>query len=179
MSPAPAARSATPQRRARTLWDEGRRPGHEVVALGAALTMTAVTVDLLLDSSLSFFFDLCFVAVCVAVGLAVRPRDFFTVGVLPPLLMLLVCVLLAVADPDVLARPTDGAVQATVTGLAHHMVALATGYAACLAVLVVRQRVGARPGLPGERPERTGRDLAAPADTAGGDVTAVAERASG
>ena len=33
---------------ARTLWEEGRQPGHEVVALAAALTMTAVTVDLLL-----------------------------------------------------------------------------------------------------------------------------------
>ncbi len=126
---------------ARTLWEEGRQPGHEVVALAAALTMTAVSVDLLLDDSLSFFFDLSFVAVCVGMALAVRPRDFFTIGVLPPLLMLAVCVLLALADTDVLARSSDGVVQATVTGLAHHMVALGTGYALCLAVLVVRQRV--------------------------------------
>lgn len=129
---------------ARTLWEEGRQPGHEVVALAAALTMTAVTVDLLLDDSLSFFFDLSFVAVCVGMALAVRPRDFFTIGVLPPLLMLAVCVLLAVADTDVLARSSDGVVQATVTGLAHHMVALGTGYALCLAVLVVRQRATRR-----------------------------------
>lgn len=129
---------------ARTLWEEGRQPGHEVVALAAALTMTAVTVDLLLDDSLSFFFDLSFVAVCVGMALAVRPRDFFTIGVLPPLLMLTVCVLLALADTDVLARSSDGVVQATVTGLAHHMVALGTGYALCLAVLVVRQRVTRR-----------------------------------
>lgn len=129
---------------ARTLWEEGRQPGHEVVALAAALTMTAVTVDLLLDDSLSFFFDLSFVAVCVGMALAVRPRDFFTIGVLPPLLMLAVCVLLAIADTDVLARPSDGVVQATVTGLAHHMVALGTGYALCLAVLVVRQRATRR-----------------------------------
>lgn len=129
---------------ARTLWEEGRQPGHEVVALAAALTMTAVTVDLLLDDSLSFFFDLSFVAVCVGVALAVRPRDFFTIGVLPPLLMLAVCVLLAIADTDVLARSSDGVVQATVTGLAHHMVALGTGYALCLAVLVVRQRATRR-----------------------------------
>ncbi len=130
---------------ARTLWEEGRRPGHEVVALAAALTMTAVTIDLLLDDSLSYFFDLSFVSVCVGVALAVRPSDFFTVGVLPPLLMLTVCVLLALADTDVLARPTDGVVQATVTGLAHHMVALGVGYLLCLAVLVVRQRVAGRP----------------------------------
>ena len=136
---------------ARTLWEEGRQPGHEVVALAAALTMTAVTVDLLLDDSLSFFFDLSFVAVCVGMALAVRPRDFFAIGVLPPLLMLTVCVLLALADTDVLARSSDGVVQATVTGLAHHMVALGTGYALCLAVLVVRQRV-ARRAAPLSRP---------------------------
>lgn len=129
---------------ARTLWEEGRQPGHEVVALAAALIMTAVTVDLLLDDSLSYFFDLSFVSVCVGVALAVRPRDFFTIGVLPPLLMLTVSVLLALADTDVLARPTDGVVQATVTGLAHHMVALGVGYLLCLAVLVVRQRVTRR-----------------------------------
>jgi len=130
---------------ARTLWEEGRQPGHEVAALAAALTMTAVSIDLLLDSSLSYFFDLCFVAICLAVALAVRPRDFFTVGVLPPLLLVTVCLLLALADTDVLARPDDSVVQATVTGLAHHMVALTVGYALCLSVLVVRQCVRRRP----------------------------------
>lgn len=146
MSPVPPARPDPGSPRARTLWEQGRRPGHEVAALAAALTMSAVSLDLLLDSSLSYFFDLCFVSVCVAAALSVRPRDFFSVGVLPPLLMLLVCVLLALADTDVLARPDDGVVQATVTGLAHHMVALGVGYLLSLAVLVVRQRFRARGG---------------------------------
>lgn len=141
---------------ARTLWEEGRRPGREVAALGAALTMTAVSIDLLLDSSLSYFFDLCFIAICLAVALAVRPRDFFTVGVLPPLLLVAVCVLLALADTAVLARPDDSVVQATVTGLAHHMVALTVGYVLCLSVLVVRQRVLRRPDrLGGSAPVAT------------------------
>lgn len=129
---------------ARTLWEEGRQPGHEVVALAAALAVSAVSIDLLLDDSLSYFFDLCFVAICVNAALAVRPQDFFVVGVLPPLLMLTICVLIALADTTVLARPSDGAVQATVTGLAHHMVGLGVGYLVCLAVLVIRQRVGRR-----------------------------------
>lgn len=147
---------------ARTLWEEGRQPGHEVVALAAALTMSAVSIDLLLDDSLSYFFDLSFVAVCVGMALAVRPRDFFVIGVLPPLLMLTICVLLALADTDVLARPSDGVVQATVTGLAHHMVALGVGYLLCLVVLVVRQRVGRRVVRPSgtaayaEQPRRAG-----------------------
>ena len=41
------------------------------------------------------FFDLCFVAICLAAALMVRPRDFFTVGVLPPLLMFGTMVLVA------------------------------------------------------------------------------------
>lgn len=145
MSQAPTARPSPRPARARTLWEEGRQPGHEVVALGAALTMSAVSIDLLLGSRLTLFFDLCFVAVCVAVALAVRPRDFFTVGVLPPLLMLLVCVLLALSDTSVLARPGDSVVQAVITGLAHHSIALMAGYLLCLAVLVVRQRFRDRP----------------------------------
>ena len=44
-------------------------------------------------------FDLSFVALCVALALMVRPRDFFTIGVLPPLMMLGVVLLLAVAVP--------------------------------------------------------------------------------
>ncbi len=145
MSQAPPARPAPRAPRARTLWEEGRQPGYEVVALGAALTMSAVSLDLWWGSRLSLFFDLCFVAVCVAVALAVRPRDFFTVGVMPPLLMLTICVLLAVSDTSVIARAEDGVVQAVVTGLAHHSIALLAGYLLCLSVLVVRQRVLHRP----------------------------------
>jgi len=29
----------------RTLWEEGREPGRQVVALGAALALTAVVID--------------------------------------------------------------------------------------------------------------------------------------
>lgn len=141
----PAAGAAPRPERARTLWEEGRQPGTEVVALGGALVMTAVSIDLLLDTHLSLFFDLCFVAVCVAVALAVRPRDFFAVGILPPLLMVAVCLLLALADTAVLARPDDSVLQAVVTGLAHHAVALMVGSLLCLSVLVVRQRVQHRP----------------------------------
>lgn len=145
MSPAATARPAATERRARTVWEEGRQPGHEVVSLAAALIMTAVCVDLLLGASLSLFFDLCFVAVCALTALAVRPHDFFVVGVLPPLLMGAVFVLLAVLDTSVLARPADGVVQTVVTGLAHHSVSLLVGYVLCLGALVIRQRVGRRP----------------------------------
>jgi flagellar biosynthesis component FlhA len=131
---------APPGPAGRTLWEEGHEPGRQVVALAAALALSGVVVDLTLGGDLGLLFDLAFVGLCVAVALLVRPRDFFTVGVLPPLLMLAVLVLLELARPAVLGEPQDGAVQSVVTGLAHHAGALVVGYLLCLAVLAVRHR---------------------------------------
>lgn len=128
----------------RTLWEEGHEPGRQVVALAAALALSGVVVDIALGGDLGVLFDLAFVGLCVTVALLVRPRDFFTVGVLPPLLMLGVLVLLEVTQPSVLGEPADGAVQSVVTGLAHHATALVVGYVLCLAVLAVRHRFLAR-----------------------------------
>lgn len=126
---------------ARTLWEEGREPGRQVVALGAALALTIVAVDVALGGRITLFFDLGFVALCLALALAVHPTDFFVVGVLPPLIMLGVFILLGATHPEVLAHPDDGVVQAVVSGLAHHSGALVVGYVLCLTVLLVRQRV--------------------------------------
>jgi hypothetical protein len=132
---------------ARTLWEEGREPGRQVVVLGVALALTVVAIDLLIVGRVSLFFDLCFVALCVGLALAVRPNDFFVVGVLPPLIMLGVFTLLGLTSPGVIAHPEDGVVQAVVSGLSHHSTALVTGYVLCLAVLAVRQKVVGRPVL--------------------------------
>ena len=80
----------------RTLWEEGRKPGRQVVTLAAVVTFGVVALDLLLTDELSLFYDLAFVVVCLAAALSVRPRDFFAVGVLPPLLMLAVVLVLGV-----------------------------------------------------------------------------------
>jgi hypothetical protein len=72
----------------------------------------------------------------------VRPGDFFTVGVLPPLIMVGAFTVLAVDRPGAIATAQDGVVQAVVSGLAHHSVALVCGYALCLATLMARQRAG-------------------------------------
>lgn len=125
-----------------TLWEQGHEPGREVVALGVALVLSVVAVDLLLVGRVSLFFDLCFVTVCVLLALAVRPADFFTVGVLPPLLMVCVFLLLGLTRPGVIAHPEDGVVQAVVSGLSQHSGALVIGYGLCLACLFVRDRVG-------------------------------------
>ena len=125
---------------ARTLWEEGHEPGRQVVALGLALTLTVVALDVGLGGRVGLFFDLAFVAVCLAVALLVRPEDFFTVGVLPPLIMVAVFVLVAISHRVAIASADDGLAHAVVIGLSRHAVALGVGYAACLICLAVRDR---------------------------------------
>jgi hypothetical protein len=121
-------------------WWEGSTPGGEVAALATALVLTAAAAETALVGRLGLFFDLCFILVCLGAALLVRPRDFFTVGVLPPLLMFGTMVIVAFNGPKVIARAQDGMVQAVVTGLAHHSLALFAGYAVCLGMLLARQR---------------------------------------
>ena len=125
---------------ARTLWEEGSESGRAMVALGAAVLLTGVVLDRWWGGDLGWLFDVVFVLACGWVALAVAPRDFFTVGVLPPLLMLGAFVLLAFVDPSAIARRHDSPLQAVITGLADHAVALGIGYAVALAVLGLRQR---------------------------------------
>lgn len=125
----------------KTLWERGHEPGRQVVALGLAATLTVVAIDLLLTGGVGILFDLAFVALAIALALVVRPRDFYTVGVLPPLLMVSVFALLAATRPSAIAHPDDGIVQALVSALSSHALALAVGYCLCLACLAVRQRV--------------------------------------
>ena len=112
-----------------------------MVALGLALALTVVAVDVSIGGRVGLAFDLAFVGVCVVVALLVRPEDFFTVGVLPPLIMLAVFALLAVSRPVAIAGREDGLAEAVVTGLSQHAFALGAGYAACLACLAVRDQV--------------------------------------
>lgn len=125
---------------ATTLWEEGHEPGHSVVSLGVAVVLTAVAIDITLSEDLGLLFDLSFVVLCVALALMVRPRDFFTIGVLPPLMMLGVVLLLAVAVPEAVSTRHSDVVGTVVAGLAHHAGALVIGYALCLGILANRQR---------------------------------------
>lgn len=136
--------SSPAQRRHRTLWEEGRRPGREVVSLVVALLLSATVLDLALSEGLGLFFDLTFVTLCVGAALAVRPPDFFAVGVLPPLAMALVVLLLGISDRDSIARADDGLAQALLSGLSRHGIALALGYAACLGLLALRRSFAER-----------------------------------
>ena len=125
----------------RTLWEEGHEPGRQMVVLGVALALTVTAVDLLVFGRLTVLFDIGFTLTCLALALLVRPSDFFTVGVLPPLLMVGSFVLIGAVRPDVIADATDGVIQAVVSGLSHHAGALIFGYALSLGVLALRHRV--------------------------------------
>jgi hypothetical protein len=136
---------------------EGEEPGHEVAALAVALLLTATTIDLALADELGLLFDLTFVTVCARAAIMVRPASFFTVGVLPPLAMLAAIVLLAFVEPAAIAHEQDGAVQATVSGLSGHAIALVIGYLLCLGILAVRNQAQAnRSGSPAPRRTSSG-----------------------
>ena len=123
----------------RTLWEEGQHPGPLVIR-AAVLALLAVTlVSLLFGNRIGVLFDVAFVAICLGAALWVRPKDFFSIGVLPPLLLGFTVLVLAVVDRAAIAKAGDPVVQAVVSGLAHHSLALVIGYALTLLVLALRQ----------------------------------------
>jgi hypothetical protein len=123
----------------RTLWEEGRRPGRLVANAAGLLVLLVVLADLLLFSDVTLVFDVAFVLICVAAALAVRPQDFFVIGVFPPLLMAGTIAVLALLARGDVADPSDGFLQAVVSGLAHHSGYLVVGYGLTLGVLALRQ----------------------------------------
>jgi hypothetical protein len=125
-----------------TLWEEGRLAGSRVTRLAIWGCVPVVALDLAINDRLTLLFDLGFVVLCVGAALAVRPRDFFQVGVLPPLLLLGIITMVALIHTPWIANPGDALVQAVVSGLAHRAGGLLTAYLLALAVLAMRQRVG-------------------------------------
>jgi hypothetical protein len=123
------------------VWEEGRIPGRRVTRLAVLSCALLVGLDLLLTGHLSPVFDVGFVLVSVGAALAVRPQDFFRVGVMPPFLMLGFVTLLAVVHPVAVANAGDGIVQAVISGLAHHSGALFAADVLALVVLGVRHHV--------------------------------------
>ena len=75
---------------------------------------------------------------CLGLAALVRRRDFYLVALLPPLLMTLVFAFVALVARDAIADPADSLLQAVVSGVATHGVALFLGYAFCLGWLAWR-----------------------------------------
>ena len=124
-----------------TLWEEGRWSGRRVTRFSMLASALLVAGDLAVTGRLERIFDSGFVVLCVGMALAVRPEDFFRVGVLPPMLLLGISALLGIGHRAALSAAGDGFVQSVISGLARHSGALLAGYALALAVLGIRARV--------------------------------------
>ena len=137
-------------RHAEAFWEVGHEPGRQVVSLGVAVTLTAVSIDVALVGRLTLFFDLCFVVMCLGLAALVRRRDFYLVALLPPLLMTTVFGFVALVARSAVADPRDSLLQAVVSGVATHGVALFVGYAICLGWLAWRLHREGEAGVVGE-----------------------------
>ncbi len=124
-----------------TLWEEGRWPGSRVTRFAIFASVLLVATDLAVSSDLGLLFDTGFVLLCMMIALAIKPTDFFAVGVLPPMLLLGLFVVLGVIDRGSIAPADDSLIQAVISGLAHHSGSLLVGYTLALAILAIRSRV--------------------------------------
>jgi hypothetical protein len=126
------------------VWEEGRWSGRRVTRFSVLVCALLVLLDVAVSGHLGRIFDTGFILLCIGMALAVRPRDFFRVGVLPPMLLLGTSLVLALGHRSAIAGKDDGFVQSVISGLAHHSGALLAGYALTLAVLGIRVRVARR-----------------------------------
>ncbi len=122
-----------------TLWVQGRHPGRLVLRATSVILLVVLGVNHLVTGSLGLGFGLAFVAACAVIALWVRPCDFFMVGVFPPIFLGAVVIVLSVVDPGAVARSSDNAAQAMVSGLAHQAQTLVIGYGLTLVLIALRQ----------------------------------------
>ncbi len=122
-----------------TLWMQGHHPGRLVLRATSLILLAALGLNHVTTGRMGLGFDLAFVAACAVIALWVRPRDFFMIGVFPPIFLGVVVIVLGVADPGSVARASDNAGQAVVSGLAHQAQTLVVGYGLTLAIIALRQ----------------------------------------
>lgn len=130
--------------------------GHElgaggVVVVSAVCLAGAATVQLALTDHLGVFFGVCFVLAMLTAALLVRPSGYFTVGVLPPLLILVILAAVGAVDPSGIDAPgladDAGFVQRVIAGVVSQAPALVIGHGVALGVIGLRvQSAPVRPG---------------------------------
>jgi hypothetical protein len=124
-----------------------RRAGQDlgagaVVVVSAACLGGAAAVQLALTDHLGVFFGICFVLASLTAALLVRSDGFFTVGVLPPLLMFGILAAVAVADSSAIDAPgladEAGLLQRVIAGVVSQAPALVIGHGVALGVVGLR-----------------------------------------
>ncbi len=113
-------------------------PGRGVVLLTILVTAGVVGLNFALTTGVTFFFDLCFVVICLVAAIGVRRHDIFVAGVLPPFLYAAAIGSVAIIAPTVILE-SGGLSKTFTTGLAEHAAALVAGYG--VALLTVTGRV--------------------------------------
>lgn len=108
----------------------------------AALTLAAVTGLDLIDGRLGPAFAVGFVLVVLTAAAAVQERGLFTVGVMPPVLLVGALLVLASTVPDAIVieglPETTGVFGLTLNATIAHGVPLLIGHALAIAVIVAR-----------------------------------------
>lgn len=145
------------------MWEEGRWSPRRVTRFAISACVLLIVVDLVVSAELGLIFDTGFVVLCAAIALAIRPDEFFYVGILPPILLLGLFVVLGVVDRGSIAPPDDSLVQAVISGLAHHSGPLLVGYGVSLGILGIRSRVLRRRAAAAEATEDYSKREASPA----------------
>lgn len=121
-----------------TLWEEGRLSASRVIRLAVLASAIVIALEVALTGRVGLGLGLLFPLICAGAALAVRPSDFFQVGVLPPLLLLGLMAALSMVSRTAIAPEEVGFSQGLINGLAEHAMSLLIGYGLCLGVLAIR-----------------------------------------
>ncbi len=112
-------------------------PGRGIIVVAGLTTGLVVGLDFALTGSLSYFFDLTFVVICLVAAMAVRGHDLFTSGVLPPLVFGPAIGLVSLLAPTTFVA-SGGIAETFLTGLTSHAGALVFGYGTALVTVAGR-----------------------------------------
>jgi hypothetical protein len=126
--------------------------GPSAVALGVALTLTWSVLDTLGSPRLGTLLGVGFVLTCLWLAATIGPGHFFTVGVLPPLLLTGVLLLTALLHP--VALEGGSVLDRVVGGLVDQRLWLVLAWAGTLAVLATRSARSRRPRAAAPREHR-------------------------
>jgi hypothetical protein len=110
--------------------------GRGVIVASLVASLLCAAADCALTGTLTMFFDLCFITICLVGAMGVRRADLFTTSVLAPLALAAVVLLVSVGVPD--AFGPGGLSRVFFIGLAAHAGALVCGYGVALAVVAGR-----------------------------------------
>jgi hypothetical protein len=108
-------------------------PARGVILASLLASLLCAVADCALTGTLTMFFDLCFITICLVGAMGVRREDLFTTAVLAPLALAAVVLMVAVGVPD--AFGPGPLSRVFFVGLAAHAGALVCGYGVALAVV--------------------------------------------